>query len=487
MGHETITKNIPGRETLDNQASRCASQPLNIDFCNHSASLRALYSDHVVVSLHDVSASHSPMSNRVILCAQQQKISGPLDNVILPKFPKRPKVVLIGGTGRVGSSTASNLLKTIPEAEIYLGSRTRQTFDAALQRRPDLVNASHIQLDINDQSSVERAIQGADLVVHTAGPFQRKQECSVLQAAISCKVPYLDVCDDTEYCQKARRLHKDATNAGVPAITTGGIYPGVSNVMAAYMIESARESSADDGSEKSPTPSRILYSYFTAGTGGAGPTILETTFLLAGEPVIAYKDGRAVTLPPVSNRRVVDFGKAVGKKSVYLYSLPEVASGHEIFGVPSISARFGTAPEPWNWGMVAMARLVPQRILENPTSVSSLAKFLDPVIRAIDSIVGEQVAMLVEVEFPDNKIAAGLFVHDKLSESVGTSTAAFAACMLAGQSKPGVWFPEQQEAIPDRSLLLQLASHGTKQFLLNKSPFQLAADPVQLGFGIYIE
>ncbi len=36
-------------------------------------------------------------------------------------------------------------------------------------------------------------------------------------------------------------------------------------------------------------PVRVLYSYFTAGTGGAGPTILETSMLLAGEDVIAYK------------------------------------------------------------------------------------------------------------------------------------------------------------------------------------------------------
>jgi hypothetical protein len=105
----------------------------------------------------------------------------------------------------------------------------------------------------------------------------------------------------------------------------------------------------------------------------------------------------------------------------------------------------------------------------------------------VDGIVGEQVAMLVEVEFSDKKIAAGLFVHDKLSESVGASTAAFAYCLLAGETKPGFWYPEQEEAIPNRPLLLKLASHGTKQFLLNKSPWEIESDPVQLGFGIYIQ
>lgn len=32
--------------------------------------------------------------------------------------------------------------------------------------------------------------------------------------------------------------------------------------------------------------------YYTAGTGGAGPTILATSFLLLGEDVIAYNKGQ---------------------------------------------------------------------------------------------------------------------------------------------------------------------------------------------------
>ena len=39
-------------------------------------------------------------------------------------------------------------------------------------------------------------------------------------------MPYLDVCDDTAYSQRAKALHSKAAAAGVPAITTTGIYPG---------------------------------------------------------------------------------------------------------------------------------------------------------------------------------------------------------------------------------------------------------------------
>lgn len=41
-------------------------------------------------------------------------------------------------------------------------------------------------------------------------------------------------------------------------------------------------------------PRRVLYSYYTAGSGGVGPTILETSLLLAGTPVTVYANGEKV-------------------------------------------------------------------------------------------------------------------------------------------------------------------------------------------------
>lgn len=40
-------------------------------------------------------------------------------------------------------------------------------------------------------------------------------------------------------------------------------------------------------------------------------------------------------------------------------NLPEVMSAHEVLGVPTVSARFGTSPFFWNWGMEIMANFVP--------------------------------------------------------------------------------------------------------------------------------
>lgn len=102
----------------------------------------------------------------------------------------------------------------------------------------------------------------ADLVVHAAGPFQQAEKCTVLEAALKTKVihwfgkiytnfsmkwymtfamsfvfpqtAYIDVCDDTAYAFRAKSFHDRAVAANVPAITTGGIYPGVSNGLSIF-------------------------------------------------------------------------------------------------------------------------------------------------------------------------------------------------------------------------------------------------------------
>ena len=220
----------------------------------------------------------------------------------VPSIVGTKTVLILGGSGRVGSSTAVALAAGVPGVRLELGCRSEDSFRRAVAARPELgaAGARPRPLDIDDPPSLAAALRGADLVVHCAGPFQRRQDCAVLEAAIVARVPYLDVCDDTTYSQRAKALHARAQAAGVPAITTAGIYPGVSNVMAAHMVSIGGREYAPDwsyaaadapggvGPGGSP-PRRVLYSYFTAGSGGAGPTILETTMLLAGEDVVAFK------------------------------------------------------------------------------------------------------------------------------------------------------------------------------------------------------
>jgi hypothetical protein len=228
-------------------------------------------------------------------------------------------------------------------------------------------------------------------------------------------------------------------------------------------------------------PTLLRYSYYTAGSGGAGRTILETSFLLAGEECTVWKDGKSYQLPAISQPRDVDFGPGLGRKGVYLYNLPEVYSARRVFNVPGVSARFGTDPPIWNWAMWSVARLCPKQFLQDRSQVAWLAALSEPWVRLVDKIAGEKVGMRIEVDFEDGTNSAGVYVHEKLPAAMGNSVAAFAHAVLNGQTKPGVWYPEEKEALSDRRAFLKYAAEGCSNFDLNRPAWALESPIKQIG------
>ena len=108
---------------------------------------------------------------------------------------KQQTVVVLGGTGRVGSAAAAALLRDAGQGvEVALAGRSSERWGEAKGRHRELSEAKFVQVDVNDKASVMRAIEGADLVINTAGPFQRRDNCAALEAAIDSGVKYLDVC-----------------------------------------------------------------------------------------------------------------------------------------------------------------------------------------------------------------------------------------------------------------------------------------------------
>ncbi|GMY16413.1 carboxynorspermidine synthase [Fagus crenata] len=399
--------------------------------------------------------------------------------VQLPDKSRNARVLVLGGTGRVGGSTATALSKLCPDLQIIIAGRNREkgaSMVATLGGRTEFA-----EVNIDNVKTLEAALKDVDLVVHTAGPFQKAEKCTVLEAAIHTKTAYIDVCDDTTYSWRAKSFKSKAVAANIPAITTAGIYPGVSNVMAAELVRASK-------SESKGEPERLRFYYYTAGSGGAGPTILATSFLLLGEEVVAYNKGKTIILKPYSGMLNIDFGKGIGKRNVYLLNLPEVKSAHEILGVPTVSARFGTAPFFWNWGMEVMTSLLPAEFLRDRSKVQELVQLFDPIVREVDKFAGERVSMRVDLECSDGRNTVGIFSHRRLSESVGNATAAFALAVLEGSTQPGVWFPEEPEgiSIEAREVLLKRASQGTISFVMNKPSWMIETDPKELGLGIYV-
>ncbi|XP_052620560.1 uncharacterized protein LOC111903843 isoform X3 [Lactuca sativa] len=305
-----------------------------------------------------------------------------------PKETANSRVLILGGTGRVGGSTAIALSKLSPDLRITIAGRNSEkgaSMVATLGK-----NAKFSQFDINDDKSLESALTGVDLVVHAAGPFQQTQNCKVLESAIQAKTAYIDVCDDTNYALRAKAYKNEALAAKVSAITTCGMYPGVSNVLAAELVRIAKC--------KNNEPEQLRFYYYTAGTGGVGPSLLASSILVLGEEAITYSKGNKIKYRSYSGMVNINFGKGIGKKDVYLLNLPKVTSTHESLGVPSVSARFGTEPFLWNWALDVIACFIPSELLRNRNKVQEIVWLLDPIVRSLDGIVGERVALRVDLE-----------------------------------------------------------------------------------------
>jgi len=65
------------------------------------------------------------------------------------------KILVLGGTGRVGSSTALSLLQRTPGHRVTLSGRQRGNYEATLERRPALRDTAFLSLDINDAAAVQ--------------------------------------------------------------------------------------------------------------------------------------------------------------------------------------------------------------------------------------------------------------------------------------------------------------------------------------------
>ena len=63
-----------------------------------------------------------------------------------------------------------------------------------------------------------------------------------------------------------------------------------------------------------------------------------------------------------------------------------------------------------------------------------------------------------------------------MSDAVGFSVAGFAQSLLLGQTAPGVWFPEERQALADRRGFLKFASYGCERFDLNKPSWSIESE-----------
>ncbi len=340
------------------------------------------------------------------------------------------RVLILGGRGRIGSSVAQDIAKHT-QAEITVTGRRD------LERQHEN-SFKYLVLDLADTEKLREAISNADIVVHCAGPFHYR-DTTVLQICIEKGVNYLDVSDHRSYTTKVLTLHEQAVEKGVTAVINTGIFPGISNSMVRQCVEQFDE------------PLHIHLSYVVAGSGGAGVTVMRTTFLGLQNPFEAWIDAKWEMVKPYTDRETVGFPQPYGKNGVYWFDMPETFTLPKSFPtVKSVITKFGSVPDFYNHLTWIAANIFPKSWIQNRGGVEFLAQVSHKMTDVTDNFSGIGVAIRSEVTGSKNgetRSYCSTLAHENTAVASGYGTGSIAQLLLEGKlNKPGVYPVE--EALP---------------------------------------
>jgi len=361
------------------------------------------------------------------------------------------RVLILGGRGRIGSSVAQDIASHT-SAEITITSRNAEAAIAASQH----IGSQHIgsqvrslPLDLADKDKLREAIASSNLVIHCAGPFHYR-DANVLKTCIDMGVNYLDVSDHRSFTRKALDLCPAAKAAGVTAIVNTGVFPGISNSM------------VRQGVEKLDQPERIHLSYLVAGSGGAGVTVMRTTFLGLQKPFTAWIDGKWMEIKPYSDREAVDFPAPYGKSRVYWFDMPEAFTLPEAFPVKTVITKFGSVPDFYNHLTWIAAHVFPKSWMQQRGAIEFLSHVSHYMTDVTNHFSGVGVAIRSEVtglKDGRQKGYCSTLIHHNTAIAAGGGTGSIAQLLLSGKLKhPGVWTVEQ--ALPTDLFEQTLESRG---------------------------
>lgn len=335
------------------------------------------------------------------------------------------KVLVIGGCGRIGKSVAQDIV-THTDAEVTITSRNPET-----KVEPPF---KFLTLDLTNYEQLLDEIASQDLVIHCAGPFHHR-DGKVLKTCIDQGVNYVDVSDHRSFYERVIQYQDKAIAKGVTAILNTGIFPGISNSM------------VKQGVEKFDQPEKIHLSYVVAGSGGAGLTVMRTTFLGLKNKFSAWINGKWQDTLPYTEREIIEFPSPYGKTGVYWFDVPETYTFADSFPVDTVVTKFGSIPDWYNHLTWITAHIFPEAWVSTPKGIEFFSQVSYFMTKVTDKFSGIGVAMRAEITGKHNGQAqtyCATMLHQNTAIAAGAGTGAIAQLLLSGElEQPGIYPVEQ--------------------------------------------
>ena len=148
------------------------------------------------------------------------------------------RVLALGGSGGMGRFAVETSMQFKNISKIFVADINADAAIAFSNTMNEKV--SGFGLDVTDSDALRKAMEDADVVINTVGPFF-KYGPPILEAAIETGCHYLDINDDWEPTLEMLKFHKKAESHSKTAILGMGASPGLTNMLGAAAIQELDE------------------------------------------------------------------------------------------------------------------------------------------------------------------------------------------------------------------------------------------------------
>lgn len=234
-------------------------------------------------------------------------------------------ILVYGATGFTGTLVARALRAR--GLDLVLSGRDAGRLDALAENLTDH-GAGQLAVRpaaVHDDAALARALSGIELAVACAGPFARLGE-PVVAAAVQAGVPLLDVGGEQEYLRAIyERYESPARKRGVLVLSGVGLEIAIGDLGAHLVARAAAGTAigAAPAPDQVPRVDQVCVAYAydrfppTAGTRMAMVDALS-------QPGWVWIGDRWDPVPPLHERRAVNFGPGMGERATLSFPSGEV-------------------------------------------------------------------------------------------------------------------------------------------------------------------
>jgi saccharopine dehydrogenase-like NADP-dependent oxidoreductase len=332
------------------------------------------------------------------------------------------KVVVLGGYGNFGARICRALAR---DASIELVVAGRDAARAREFARP--LEAAHMRLDASGASFAgELRRLGAQLVIHTAGPFQG-QDYAVARACATAGAHYIDLADGRRFvCDFTAGVDKLFRESGRTAITGASTVPALSSAV------------VDAAQSRFDSIASIDLCIAPAQRAPRGVATLEGVLSYCGAPIQVWRDGRWQLLDGWADPMPVRFARLKPRRGA-LCDIPDL----ELFpgrypGVRNVMFRAALEVSMTQSVFAMIARLRKRGWIAQPQALGAL---LHRSGRLVDWLGTPDGGMAVRVQGHAQGHEEAIAWHITAGGHHGPEIPCMAAILLARKLAGGVPLP----------------------------------------------